>query len=99
MPPSLCPLCLCISCSERITRKCLPKSLSKLSPTQGHKACPMHSSDMSSSIVLYDVDRRGHRACWSPNAWKIRFVLNFKQIDYETRWLDFPDIAPTLKSL
>jgi len=30
---------------------------------------------------------------------KARISLNFKGIDYETQWLEYPDVAPTLKSL
>lgn len=30
--------------------------------------------------------------------WSVRMVLNFKGIDYETEWLEYPHIAPTLKS-
>ena len=27
-----------------------------------------------------------------------RLVLNYKGIDYETRWVEYPDLAPTMKS-
>jgi len=32
------------------------------------------------------------------NPWKTRLFLNYKGIDYKTEWLEYPDIAPTLKS-
>ena len=28
-----------------------------------------------------------------------RLALNYKNIDYKTEWLEYPDIAPTLKDL
>ncbi len=51
-----------------------------------------------SSIVLYDISGKDHRACWSPNVWKTRYVLAFKNLDYTTEWIEFPDIAPTLEA-
>ncbi|GAB7350044.1 hypothetical protein MBLNU459_g0715t1 [Dothideomycetes sp. NU459] len=53
---------------------------------------------MSSRVILYDLPSKGHCACWSLNPWKTRLALNFKGIPYETRWLEYPDIAPTLKA-
>jgi hypothetical protein len=28
-----------------------------------------------------------------------RLVLNYKQIDYKTEWVEYPNLAPYLKSL
>lgn len=28
-----------------------------------------------------------------------RMILNFKGLDYETQWVEYPDIAPTMKAL
>ncbi|KAF7846278.1 hypothetical protein BT93_L4718 [Corymbia citriodora subsp. variegata] len=50
---------------------------------------------MSDEITLYDLASRQHK-CWSLNPWKTRFVLNFKQLPYNTIWLEYPDIKPTL---
>ena len=49
-------------------------------------------------IVLYDL------ACtknvsFSPSVWRIRLMLNYKNIPYNTVFLEFPDIEPTLKGL
>ncbi|CAI7640621.1 unnamed protein product [Penicillium glandicola] len=49
-------------------------------------------------IVLYDL------ACtknvsFSPVVWRIRLMLNYKNIPYKTIFLEFPDIEPTLKEL
>lgn len=51
------------------------------------------------TITLYDLDCKGRRACWSPNTWKIRYVLNLKNLDYDTIWLELPDIGPTMQTL
>lgn len=49
-------------------------------------------------ITLYDL------ACakqepFSPVVWRIRLMLNYKQIPYRTIFLEFQDIEPTLKAL
>lgn len=49
-------------------------------------------------IVLYDVRSKLDPPAWSPNVWKVRFVLNFKQLPYTTEWLSFPDIAKQLSA-
>lgn len=49
-------------------------------------------------VVLYDLACI-KRACFSPVVWKIRLMLNYKRIPYKTVFLEFPDIAPTLKDL
>ncbi|KAF1991367.1 hypothetical protein K402DRAFT_367884 [Aulographum hederae CBS 113979] len=51
-----------------------------------------------SGIILYDLPSKDRCACWSLNPWKPRLVLNFKGIDYETEWTEYPDIAPKMKS-
>ncbi|CAI6248900.1 unnamed protein product [Periconia digitata] len=53
---------------------------------------------MTTKVVLYDIPSKPPQQAWSLNPWKIRMVLNLKGIDYETVWLEYPDIAPTLKS-
>jgi hypothetical protein len=49
-------------------------------------------------IVLYDLACTKN-VCFSPVVWKIRLMLNYKQIPYKTIFLEFPDIEPTLKEL
>jgi len=48
-------------------------------------------------IILYDLPCKARCSCWSLNPWKTRLALNFKGLDYQTTWLEYPDIAPTLK--
>ncbi|KFY22399.1 hypothetical protein V493_06637 [Pseudogymnoascus sp. VKM F-4281 (FW-2241)] len=49
-------------------------------------------------IVLYDLACTKN-VCFSPTVWRIRLILNFKQIPYTTIFLEFQDIEPTLKGL
>ncbi|KAJ5100064.1 hypothetical protein N7532_007065 [Penicillium argentinense] len=49
-------------------------------------------------IILYDLAcTRG--VCFSPVVWRIRLMLNYKRIPYQTVFLEFPDIEPTLQGL
>ncbi|KAJ8118292.1 hypothetical protein ONZ43_g4018 [Nemania bipapillata] len=50
----------------------------------------------NSKIVLFDLPSRKPNHAWSLNTWKTRLVLNYKGIDYETEWLEYPDIKPRL---
>ncbi|KAG6826521.1 hypothetical protein H0H92_015493 [Tricholoma furcatifolium] len=44
-------------------------------------------------LVLYDIiTAKGHE-CWSPNVWRVRLALNYKQIPYRTEWVEYPDIG------
>lgn len=49
-------------------------------------------------ITLYDLACTKN-VCFSPVVWRIRLILNYKQIPYKTVFLEFPDIEPTLKAL
>ncbi|KAJ5196631.1 hypothetical protein N7449_007110 [Penicillium cf. viridicatum] len=49
-------------------------------------------------IVLYDLACTKH-VSFSPVVWRIRLILNYKNIPYKTIFLEFPDIEPTLKNL
>ncbi|RDW68677.1 hypothetical protein BP5796_09334 [Coleophoma crateriformis] len=51
------------------------------------------------TAILYDIPSRGPCACWSPNPWKTRLLLNYKNIDYKTEWVEYPDIAAKYKEL
>lgn len=53
----------------------------------------------SDKVILYDLPSKDKNCtCWSPNPWKTRLALNFKGIPYETQWVEYPDVAPLLKS-
>ncbi|EHK99259.1 Thioredoxin-like protein [Glarea lozoyensis ATCC 20868] len=49
-------------------------------------------------ITLYDLACT-QNTCFSPTVWRIRLMLNYKEIPYKTVFLEFPDIEPTLKEL
>ncbi|KIW25218.1 uncharacterized protein PV07_08415 [Cladophialophora immunda] len=49
-------------------------------------------------IILYDLACTKN-VCFSPVVWRIRLMLNYKQVPYRTIFLEFPDIEPTLKGL
>ncbi|KAJ4362760.1 hypothetical protein N0V95_001251 [Ascochyta clinopodiicola] len=53
---------------------------------------------MPSQTILYDLPSRQGTA-WSLNPWKTRLVLNYKGVDYQTEWVEFPDVEPKMKSL
>ncbi|KAH6641718.1 hypothetical protein F5144DRAFT_600325 [Chaetomium tenue] len=52
----------------------------------------------SPEIILYDLASTKN-VCFSPVVWRIRLILNYKQIPYQTIFLEFPDIEPTLSAL
>ncbi|KAJ5677248.1 uncharacterized protein N7477_002881 [Penicillium maclennaniae] len=49
-------------------------------------------------IVLFDLACTKN-VCFSPVAWRIRLMLNYKCIPYQTKSIEFTDIQPTLQSL
>ncbi|KAF1915049.1 hypothetical protein BDU57DRAFT_517833 [Ampelomyces quisqualis] len=51
-----------------------------------------------SPVVFFDLPSK-QRTAWSLNPWKTRMVLNYKKIEYKTEWIEYPDLAPKLKSL
>ncbi|KAI4182504.1 MAG: hypothetical protein LQ346_006567 [Caloplaca aetnensis] len=54
---------------------------------------------MAEEITLFDLPSKPPNKAWSFNPWKTRLILNYKKLPYRTHWLEFPDIAPHLKSL
>jgi len=53
----------------------------------------------SDVITLYDLPGTTKFNAWSPNTWKIRFLLNFKKIPYKTSWVEYPDIKPSFQKI
>jgi glutathione S-transferase len=47
-------------------------------------------------ITLFDLASKDGNKCWSLNPWKARFVLNFKGLDYQTEFVEYPDLKPRL---
>ncbi|KAI0058411.1 hypothetical protein BV25DRAFT_1830058 [Artomyces pyxidatus] len=55
---------------------------------------------MSDAITLYDIPGSATPdVAWSSNVWRTRYVLHIKGLAYKTIWVEYPDIAPTLKGL
>ncbi|KZT34023.1 hypothetical protein SISSUDRAFT_1053431 [Sistotremastrum suecicum HHB10207 ss-3] len=50
-------------------------------------------------ITFYDIPSRAPSGTWSPNAWKTRFALGFKGVPHKTQWVEFPDVAQTIKAI
>ncbi|GME45297.1 putative glutathione s-transferase [Neofusicoccum parvum] len=66
-----------------------------------HAGTPSLADVLRSSmapVILYDLPSKGRCACWSLNPWKTRMALNYKNIEYKTEWLEYPDVAPTLRA-
>ncbi|RAL13857.1 uncharacterized protein BO97DRAFT_469511 [Aspergillus homomorphus CBS 101889] len=55
----------------------------------------------SNSLTFYDIALRPpvEKNCASPNPWKARLALNFKNIPYKTTWVPQPDIPKLRRSL
>ncbi|KAG0211024.1 hypothetical protein BGX28_008594 [Mortierella sp. GBA30] len=58
-------------------------------------------SKPSEAMIFYDIAMRPPIAstCCSPNPWKSRLALNFKNIAYSTTWVPLPDIAQVRSAL
>ncbi|KAK1957382.1 hypothetical protein LY78DRAFT_697289 [Colletotrichum sublineola] len=52
---------------------------------------------MARELIFLDIPDR-NSTCWSLNTWKICLALNYKEIDYKTEWVEYPDIEPRLKT-
>lgn len=50
-------------------------------------------------VTLYDLPSKNPCRTWSLNPWKTRLLLNYKEIEYDTEWIEYPDIAPKFKAL
>jgi len=57
---------------------------------------------MSNKIVFYDIsiasDRNSGKV-WSPSSWRIRYALNIKKLEFDTVWLEFHEVEPTITKL
>ncbi|EAW09398.1 uncharacterized protein ACLA_036010 [Aspergillus clavatus NRRL 1] len=59
------------------------------------------TSPSSSPIVFYDIAMRPpiEKTCCSPNPWKTRLALKFKNRPYHTTWVPLPEVANVRRSL
>ncbi|TFK22733.1 hypothetical protein FA15DRAFT_504978 [Coprinopsis marcescibilis] len=49
-------------------------------------------------ITLYDIPSTTPQHPWSPNTWKTRFTLNYKNLPHKTEWIEYPDITALYKA-
>ncbi|KAI0036235.1 hypothetical protein K488DRAFT_76135 [Vararia minispora EC-137] len=57
---------------------------------------------MVQPIVLYDLKCKvpeGLEYAWSPNGWRTRLALNYKNLPYTTKWVGYADVEATVKKL
>ncbi|KAJ6261099.1 hypothetical protein Dda_3764 [Drechslerella dactyloides] len=55
---------------------------------------------MSTKYTLFDIPTKSNPPMsWSPNVWKARGVLNYKNVPYETEWIEYPDIRVRLAAM
>jgi len=50
-------------------------------------------------ILLFDIPSKAATISWSFNMYRIRYLLNCKQIPHDTAWVEYPDIKPLFLSL
>lgn len=50
-------------------------------------------------IIFYDIPTKPPASGWTPNPWKTRILLNYKNLPYQTQWVEYPDIAANAKRL
>lgn len=51
------------------------------------------------TITLYDIPYKVPGKAWSPNTFKTRIALNFKGLEFNTEWLEYPDIEAAMKKI
>ncbi|KAK0188385.1 hypothetical protein F5146DRAFT_1104044 [Armillaria mellea] len=54
---------------------------------------------MTTSLTLYDIPSTLPNKAWSPNIYKVRYVLNYKGLPHHTEWVEFPHIEALYKRL
>ena len=52
----------------------------------------------SKTVTFFDLPSREPRRSWSFNPLKTRLYLNYKNIPYTTKWVNYPDIPALLSS-
>ncbi|CAN8096143.1 unnamed protein product [Discula destructiva] len=48
-------------------------------------------ASQADQVVLFDLASK-QGTSWSLNPWKTRFMLNYKNINYTTKWMEYPDL-------
>ncbi|KAG6991163.1 hypothetical protein G7Y79_00056g090440 [Physcia stellaris] len=55
--------------------------------------------DQSPPLVFYDIASGPPVRTYAPNPWKTRLALNFKTANYQTRWVELPEITSIRQEL
>ncbi|KAL0480733.1 hypothetical protein AKO1_007008 [Acrasis kona] len=50
-------------------------------------------------ILFYDIASGPPKRTFAPNPWKTRYALNVKSAEYETRWVELPEVESTRRAL
>ncbi|KAF5363095.1 hypothetical protein D9757_012040 [Collybiopsis confluens] len=51
-------------------------------------------------ITLYDfASQKYPGAGWNSHVWKTRYTLNYKGLEYKTKFIEYPDIEATIKKI
>ena len=53
----------------------------------------------SKDIIFYDIASGQPLRTFTPNPWKTRYALNFKSLQYQSKWIDMPDIPSVCQEL
>jgi len=64
-----------------------------------NKVVPPSVCILSAMITLYDIPSTNPGNAWSPNLFKARMALLFKELPFKTEWVEYPDIGPRMKEL
>mgnify|MGYP002718579004 FL=1 len=61
----------------------------------------MSSTTTTTPMTFYDIALAppAQKSACSPNPWKIRFALNFKNTPYKTTWVPLPDVSAVRSAL
>ncbi|KAJ8091023.1 hypothetical protein PM082_024630 [Marasmius tenuissimus] len=53
----------------------------------------------AAEIRFCDIPSKLRGSAWSSNTWKIRYVLNYKNLPYKTIWIEYSEIASTCQTI
>ncbi|KAL0572168.1 hypothetical protein V5O48_009796 [Marasmius crinis-equi] len=57
------------------------------------------SMEPSKPILFYDIASAPPVRPFAPNPWKTRYALNFKNVHYQTEWVELPDVTSVRQRL
>ncbi|KAI0044249.1 hypothetical protein FA95DRAFT_1562443 [Auriscalpium vulgare] len=58
------------------------------------------TSKSGTTITVYDIQATGTQdGTISTNVWRVRYALHIKGLAYKVEWVEYPDIAATMKTI